>query len=104
MLGCVSNLRRSAPHRPKILIFRAVQLVKAHAATGGLHLQIKRRGLAGLLLVASQARKAGGEGVGDAEVHSYTTHFLAIAASAIAIAVSALRTCAPSQVVRPILG
>lgn len=44
------------PHRPKVLIFGTVELMKAHTATGGLHLQIKRGGLAGLLLVASQAR------------------------------------------------
>jgi len=56
-------------HRPEVSIARLVELVKAHARAGRVHLQVERRRLGGLLLVAGQAREAGGEGVGDAEVH-----------------------------------
>lgn len=58
------------PHRPEIPILRLVQFVETHASTRGIHLQIKSRRLGRLLLVASQAGKAVGEGVGDEEGHA----------------------------------
>lgn len=60
------------PHRPKVLILRLVQLVKFHARIGRVHLEIKGRGLHGLLLVAGEAGEAFGKGVGDEEVHKFS--------------------------------
>src|ERR1017187_7442985 len=57
------------PHRPKVLVPRFVEFVEAQARTRGVHLQVKGRCFYRLLLVASEAREAVGEGVGDAEVH-----------------------------------
>lgn len=55
------------PHRPEIVVLRLVELVKAHAGVGRVDLQVERRRLDRLLLLARQARQAIGEGVGDAE-------------------------------------
>jgi hypothetical protein len=57
------------PDRPEVLVPRRVQLVKTEARAGRVQLQVKRRGLDGLLLVAGQAGQTVGKGVGDAEVH-----------------------------------
>ena len=40
------------PNRPETLVLRLVQLVEAEAGCGRIHLQIERRRLGGLLLVA----------------------------------------------------
>ena len=52
-----------------MLVFGLLDPVQAHAGVRRVHLQIKRSGLDRLLLLASQACQAIGEGVGDAEVH-----------------------------------
>ena len=56
-------------HRPEARVFGAIKLVKAVPLAAGVQLQLKGGGLGQLLLFARQARQAGGEGVGDAEVH-----------------------------------
>ena len=58
------------PHRPEVLVLRLVELVEAHSGIGGIELQVERRRLDGLLLVAGQSSEAVGEGVGDAEFHA----------------------------------
>ena len=60
------------PHRPEVLVLCLVELVEAHAGIGRVELQVERRRLDGLLLVAGQSGEAVGEGVGDAEFHSNT--------------------------------
>lgn len=57
-------------HRPEVRVFGSVELVEAHAVASRVNLQVERGGLGGLLLVARQARQAGGEGVSDAEFHA----------------------------------
>ena len=57
------------PQGPEMGIAHLVQLVKLQAGLGGVYLEIERRGLHGLLLLIVQLCEAGGEGVGDAEVH-----------------------------------
>jgi hypothetical protein len=42
--------------RSEILVFRLFELVKAHAGAGGIDLQVERRRLDLLLLVAGQSR------------------------------------------------
>ncbi len=61
------------PHRPEVLVLHLVDLVEAHAGIGRVELQIERRRLDGFLLVAGQAGKAVGEGIGDAKVHKITS-------------------------------
>ncbi|MFQ5651411.1 MAG: hypothetical protein ACE5IY_15855 [bacterium] len=60
------------PHRAEIGISRPIQLMEFHPRLRRIELQIERRGLDGLLLFVGQPRQAGGEGVGDAEVHGLT--------------------------------
>src|SRR5690606_26538743 len=60
-------------HRPEVRVFGSVELVKAHAVADGIHLQIEGSGLCRLLFISGQAGKTGGEGVGDAEFHRYTS-------------------------------
>ena len=57
------------PHRPEVLVLRLVELVEAHAGIGRVELQVERRRLDGLLLVAGQSGEAVGESVGDAKFH-----------------------------------
>ena len=59
------------PHRPEVLVLGFVDLVEAHAGIGRVELQVESRRLDGFLLVAGQAAKTVGEGVGDAEVHNF---------------------------------
>ena len=58
------------PHRPEILVFRLIEFVEAHAWIGGIELQVERRCLDRLLLVAGEASEAIGEGIGDPEFHA----------------------------------
>ena len=57
------------PHGPEVLVLRPVDLVQLQARMRRVHLQVERRGLDRLLLVAGQLREAIGEGVGDSELH-----------------------------------
>ncbi len=57
------------PYRPKVLVFRPVELVEAQPRTCRIHLQVEGRRFDGFLLVASEAGEAVGERVGDAEFH-----------------------------------
>ena len=59
------------PNGPEVLVLRPVDLVQLQPRMRRVHLQVERRGLDRLLLVAGQLREAVGEGVGDAELHSY---------------------------------
>ena len=45
------------PHRPEIVVLRLVELVKAHAGVGRVDLQVERRRLDRLLLLAGQAMR-----------------------------------------------
>ena len=63
---------RAHAHRPEVLVLRLFELVEGQARTGGIHLQIKGRGLDGFLLVTGQPCEAVGEGIGDAEVHGHS--------------------------------
>ncbi len=54
--------------RPEVPVLGLIKLVKLHAWTRRIQLQIKGCGLDGLLLLAGQFGEAVGEGVGDAEV------------------------------------
>src|SRR6266516_3150184 len=56
-------------HRPKVFVPHLIELVEAHAGIGRIELQVERRRLDGLLLVAGQSGEAVGECVGDAELH-----------------------------------
>ena len=58
--------------RPEVLVLCLVELVELHARVGRVHLQVKGRGLDGLLLLAGQSGEAVGKGVGDAEFHQLT--------------------------------
>jgi len=57
------------PNGPEVLVLRPVDLVQLQARMRRVHLQVERRGLHHLLLVAGQLRETVGEGVGDAELH-----------------------------------
>jgi hypothetical protein len=57
------------PHRPEVLVLRLLELVELHARGRRVDLEVERRRLDGLLLVARESGQAVGEGVGDAEVH-----------------------------------
>src|SRR5665213_1289305 len=57
---------------PEILILRLVELMKAHAGTGRIDLQVKGRRFDRLLLVAGEASKTISECVGDTEFHHDT--------------------------------
>ena len=57
------------PNGPEVLVLRPVDLVQLQAGMRRVHLQVERRCLHRLLLVAGQLGKAVGEGVGDAELH-----------------------------------
>ncbi len=56
-------------HRPEAPVPRLVELVKAQPRTRRIYLQIERRRLHALLLVAGEPREAVCECVGDSEVH-----------------------------------
>jgi hypothetical protein len=58
------------PHRPELFVLRLVQLMETHAGIGRIELQVERRRLDGLLLLASEPGEAVGEGVGDPKFHS----------------------------------
>ena len=53
----------------KFLSFALSSLWKLMPGIGRIELQVERRRLDGLLLVAGQPGEAVGEGVGDAEIH-----------------------------------
>jgi hypothetical protein len=57
------------PHRPEILVLRFIELVEAHARIGRVKLQVERRRLHSLLLIASQTGEAVSEGVGNSKLH-----------------------------------
>ncbi len=57
------------PNGPEVLVLRPVDLVQLQARMRRVHLQVERRGLDRLLLVAGQPGEAVGEGIGDAELH-----------------------------------
>jgi hypothetical protein len=57
------------PDRPEVFVLGLVELVELHAGIGRVHLQVKGRGLHGLLLVTGQSGEAVGKRVGDAEFH-----------------------------------
>ena len=59
------------PRGPEVLVLRPVDLVQLQARMRRVHLQVERRGLDRLLLVAGQPDEAVGEGVGDTELHHY---------------------------------
>ena len=56
-------------HRPEIGISRPIDAMKLHPGIRGIQLQVKHRGLDGLLLIASQFGEAIGESIRDAELH-----------------------------------
>ena len=60
------------PHRPEVLVLRAIKLVKLMPRIRGVHLQVKRRCLHELLLVVRQPGEAAGERIGDAKIHCHT--------------------------------
>ena len=60
------------PHRPEVLVLGLVEFVKAQARRRRVQLQVKGRGLGGLLLVAGQSCEAVGESVGNPEVRLST--------------------------------
>jgi len=55
-----------------MLVARLVELVKAHARVGRVHLEVEGGGLYRLLFTGSQMRKTVGECISDAEVHQET--------------------------------
>ena len=55
-------------HRPKIGIPRPIDAMKLHPGICGIQLQIKHRGLDGLLLIPSQFGEAIGEGIGNSKL------------------------------------
>ena len=61
----------ASPNRPEALILCSIELVKLHARIRWFGLQIEGSRLNCFLLVASQARKAIGESVGDAKFHRF---------------------------------
>jgi hypothetical protein len=56
-------------NRPEVPVPRLVEPMELHARVRRIHLQVERRRLDGLLLVARQPREAVGERVSDAKVH-----------------------------------
>ena len=56
---------------PEVRILRLAQPMELHPRAGRIHLQIKRRRLRKLLLLAGEPREAVGEGVGDSKVHRW---------------------------------
>lgn len=58
------------PDRPEVLILRPVQLVEAHARTGGIQLKVEGGRLDCLLLLAGQFEQAIVKGAGESEVHT----------------------------------
>src|SRR5690554_5538325 len=60
-------------YRPEVRVLGTLELVKAHAATGRIHLQVKGGGLGSFLFVAGKPGEAGSESVGNPEVHRATT-------------------------------
>lgn len=56
-------------HRPEPLVPRRVHPMQAMTGLRGVYLQVEGRRLDRLLLVAPKATKAGGERVGDPELH-----------------------------------
>lgn len=56
-------------HGPEVRVLGLAQPVKLHSRTRGIQLQIERRRLRELLLLAGEPGQTVGEGVGDAEVH-----------------------------------
>ena len=57
------------PNRPKVFVFGLIKPMKLHTRTLRVHLQIKGRGLHGLLLLAGEFGEAIGEGIGNKEIH-----------------------------------
>ena len=57
------------PNRPEVLVLRPIDLMQLQPRMRRVHLQVERRGLDCLLLVAGQPGEAVGEGIGDAELH-----------------------------------
>ena len=55
-------------HRPEVPVPRLVELVKLHPRVGGVELEIERRRLDRLLLIAGQPCEAVVEGIGDAKL------------------------------------
>ena len=55
--------------RTLVLILCLVKFVQAHAGIGRIELQVERRRLDSLLLIAGQASKAVGKGISNEEVH-----------------------------------
>ena len=61
------------PNRPEVLVLCLVEFVKFHARALRVHLQVKGRGLYGLLLLAGEPSETVGEGVGNTEFHQCST-------------------------------
>jgi hypothetical protein len=57
------------PNRPEVFVLGLVKLVKLHTRALRVHLQIKCRGLYGLLLLPGEPGEAIGKGVGNPEFH-----------------------------------
>ena len=56
--------------RSEVFVLGLVEHLELHAGIGRIHLQVKGRGLHGLLLVTGQFGKAVGKGVSNAEFNS----------------------------------
>lgn len=82
------------PDRPEVLVPGAVQLVELHPGARGVELEIEGGGLDGLLLGAGELGEAGGEGVGNAEVHGVVAIGQAVLGGLVRSA-SALRFASP---------
>ena len=57
-------------HRPEIRVAGPIEPMEAETGIRQVQLQIKRRRLDRFLLRPIEPREAGGEGIGDAEVHA----------------------------------
>ena len=57
------------PDRPEILVLRAVESVKRQPGRRRIHLQVEGRRFGSFLFLAGQLREAGGERIGDSELH-----------------------------------
>ena len=58
------------PDGPEVFVLRAVELVKAQTRALRVHLQVEGGRLHLLLFVALQASEAGGERIGNYEIHN----------------------------------
>ena len=69
--GFVNNQPNVAAYAsgPEVLVFRVVDSMKSHSGIHRIHLEVERRGLNCLLLIARQPCEAIGESVGDEKFH-----------------------------------